>query len=266
MIIAVANQKGGSGKTTTAVNLGAALAEMGKRVLLVDCDPQANATVALGVDYDLAPSSLADVLEGLPLLEARLTCQAGQASQTGETSAAPGGLWLVPAHPEELATVARRLSAERGDQLILKAKLAPIADQFDFVLLDCPPSLSLLTIAALIAADAILVPVPTEFLSLEGVAQLLDTVDVIKERFNPALRVLGLLAVRYEQRPRGAQVVLERMATLGVPVFETRIRKTVSLSDAPGAGLPVTLYDPTSRGAQDYRAAAQEVLALGVAT
>lgn len=269
MILAIANQKGGTGKTTTTVNLAAALVELRQRVLIVDCDPQANATVALGFDYAEFSPTLADVLEGTPLSEAILTClacltrQACQADETSLATQARQGLHIVPSHPEEVATVARNLSPERGDQLVLRNALREVRDEYDYVFLDCPPALSLLTIAALIAADAVLVPVPTEFLSLEGVGQLLDTVDVIRDRFNPALHVLGLLAVRYEVRPRGAQVVVQRLAEFGVPVFETRVRKTVALSDAPGAGVPIMLYDPSSRGALDYRALAQEVLSHG---
>ena len=246
--IAVANQKGGSGKTSTSINVGAALADLGCRVLVVDCDPQANATVSLGVDYAELEYSLADLLEGSTVDATRLACQACP------------NLMLLPADPNHLAAAARNLSAERGDQFRLKEALAALSADFDFVLIDCPPSLSILTISALIAADAVLVPVPTEFLSLEGVAQLLDTVDVIRQRFNPELQVLGLLPVRYEVRPRGAQVVLSRLSEFGVPVFETKVRKTVTISDAPGMGLPVTVYDPSSRGAADYRAVAKEVM------
>lgn len=247
--IAIANQKGGSGKTVTTVNVGAALAELGKRILIVDCDPQANATVALGVDYADAEYTFADVLEGTSIKMACLACQTCQ------------GLFIVPSHPHEVATASRSLSAEHGDQLRIREALKDTAADYDFVLLDCPPSLSILTISALIAADAVLVPVPTEFLSLEGVAQLVDTVDVIRRRFNASLRIMGLLPVRYESRPRGAQVVLSRLAEFGVPVFSTCVRKTVAIADAPGAGLPVTVYDSSSRGAADYRAVAQEVLA-----
>jgi len=248
-VIAVANQKGGTGKTATAVNIGAALAELGQRVLLVDCDPQANATVSLGVDYEQVSLSVAEVLNGEPARLDRLL--------------SVHGLSLLPSHPHALASVARSLSAERGDQMRLRESLASLLREFDFVFLDCPPTLSLLTIAALTAATEVLIPVPTEFLSLEGVAQLLDTVEVVTRRFNPGLRVLGILPVRYESRPTGAQVVLRRLGSFEVPVFEAKVRKSVRISDAPGAGMPVTVYDGRSSAAEDYRAAAREVLCRG---
>lgn len=257
MILAITNQKGGTAKTTTAVNLSAAVAERGLRVLLVDADPQGNATVALGVDAERVAFTLADVLGGAPITEACLTSLTSQACLTSQTR-----LFLLPSHPDAVGAAAARLSAERGDQLILREALSPLANDFACILIDCPPSLSLLTIAALIAADQVLVPTPTEFLSLEGVAQLLDTVDVIRDRFNPHLSVMGLLPVRHEARPRGSQAVLERLHQFGVPVLRTIIRKNVHLSDAAGAGQPVIEYDSASRGAEDHRALAEEVLAL----
>lgn len=250
-VIALANQKGGTGKTTCTVNIGAALAALGQRVLVVDCDPQANATVSLGIDYDEAPVSLAEVLDGA---EARM-----------DALVPAHGLYLLPSHPNALASVARGLSAERGDQLRLREALAPLFSSFDYVLLDCPPTLSILTLAALVAATELLVPVPTEFLSLEGVAQLLETVEVIQRRFNPRLRVLGLLPVRYESRPTSPRVVMERMEAFGVPLFASRVRKSVRIADAPGAGMPVLQYDPRSAAAEDYMAVAKEVIERGEA-
>jgi len=197
----------------------------------------------------------------MAISEARLACQGCQADQMGQTSRIASELHMIPSHPDEVATVARGLSAERGDQMVLKEAIAPIRTGHGFVLLDCPPSLSLLTISAPIAADAVLVPVPTELLSLGGVAQLLHTVEIIRDRFNPALRIPGVLPVRYEVKPRGAQVVLKRLGELGVPVFNTRVGKTVTIADAPGARPPITLYDASSRGARDYRELAREVLA-----
>ena len=247
MTVAIANQKGGTGKTTTAVTIGAALAEMGRRVLIVDLDPQANATTALGVDYTELALSLADVLEG--------DCVAREACLACQTN-----LTLLPAHPTDLASVARHLAPERGDQLRIREILEPLAGDYDFIILDCPPALSLLTIGALIAADGVLVPVPTEFLSLEGVAQLLDTVDVVRDRFNADLHVLGLLAVRHEARTIAGRQVYKLLRDFGVPVFASTIRRSVVVSTAPGAGLPLAQYDPAADAARDYRAAAQEVL------
>ncbi|MCX7597603.1 MAG: ParA family protein [Armatimonadetes bacterium] len=252
-VIAVANQKGGTGKTTTAVNLSVCLAEGGLRVLLVDADSQANATLSLGVDYTALERSMYDVLaEGVPLGEI--------------VRATDWGVVLAPA-TLALATAEMMLfTAFRREQVLADA-LAPLlgGDEepvFDVVIVDCPPSLGLLSINGLVAADWLIAPVPTEALALEGVGQLLQSVEVVQRRLNPRLRVMGLLATRFDPRERLAHEALERLrADYGQPVFETVIRKNVRLAEAPAFGQPVTVYAPGSAGAEDYRRLAREVAA-----
>lgn len=250
-VIAVANQKGGTGKTTTAVNLSVCLAEGGLRVLLVDTDSQANATLSLGVDYTALERSMYDVLvDGMPLGE--VVC------------VTDWGVVLAPA-TLTLATAEMMLfGAFRREQALADA-LAPLVGEdeepvFDVVVLDCPPSLGLLAINGLVAAHWLIAPVPTEALSLEGVGQLLQSVDVVQRKLNPRLKVMGLLATRFDPRERLAHEALERLrADYGQPVFETVIRKNVRLAEAPAFGQPVTVYAPASAGAEDYRRLAREV-------
>jgi len=276
VIIAIANQKGGTGKTTSAVNLAGALAAIGRSVLLLDCDPQANATVALGHDYNDVPHTLADVLAGLPITQATLNCQAVQnALNARSAQAAPdvlnaqnvaGVLHLVPSHVASLANAERNINAERGDQFRLREALTGIRNRYHYILLDCPPSLSGLTISCLIAAQHLLIPVPCEFLPIEGVGQLLETVDQVRRYFNPTLSVVGILPVRYDGRLVSAQVVLGMLEGFGVPVLQTRIRATVRITEAQGAQEPIGVYDPDGYGAQDYTAAAAELEAMLCAT
>lgn len=250
-VIAVANQKGGTGKTTTAVNLSVCLAEGGLRVLLVDADSQANATLSLGIDYITLERSLYDVLvEGVPLGE--IVC------------ATDWGVVLAPA-TLALATAEMMLfTAFRREQVLADA-LEPLlgGDEepvFDVVVVDCPPSLGLLSINGLVAADWLIAPVPTEALALEGVGQLLQSVSVVQKRLNPGLKVMGLLATRFDPRERLAHDALERLRSdYGQPVFNTVIRKNVRLAEAPAFGQPVTVYAPGSAGAEDYRRLAREV-------
>jgi len=246
-VVAVANQKGGTGKTTTVVNLGVALGEAGQRVLVVDADPQCNATMWLGVDYSAVTPSTADVfLDGM---------------EVGETVVSTAfGVDLAPA-TVDLAAAEMELASRPDRGTILRAALRGVGRRYDQILLDCPPGLGLLTVNGLAAADELIVPVPTEALGLEGVGQLQETVSRVRRQLNRRLRVLGLLATRYDQRERVAQEVVERLRSdYGEPVFTTVIRRNVRLSEAPAFQEPITRYSPQSRGAQDYRALAQEVL------
>ncbi len=247
-ILAIANQKGGTGKTTTSVNLAVCLAELGRRILLVDADPQANATLCLGIDYAALERSMYDVLaEGASLASVLCPTEFG-------VTLAPSTL--------ALATAEMLLFTALSREHVLAESLAGV-DGYDLILIDCPPSLGLLAINGMVAADYVMAPVPTEALALEGVGQLLQSVEVVQRKLNQRLRVLGLLATRFDPRERLAHDALERLRTdYGQPIFETVIRKNVRLAEAPAYGRPITAYAPQSPGAADYRALAKEIAAM----
>jgi chromosome partitioning protein len=250
-IIAVTNQKGGVGKTTTAVNLAACLAEAGTRVLLVDLDPQANATSGLGGHVDEPARSSYGMLGGAAAL----------AEATRPT--AVEGLSLVPASPD-LAGAVVELAGAGDNDFVLRKALRGSTDGYDFVFVDCPPSLGVLTINALVAADEVLVPVQAEYYALEGLAQLLDTIALVRERLNPRLEILGVLLTMLDGRTRlSREVAHEVRSTLGAHVFDVTIPRNVRLSEAPSHGLPVSRYDPTCSGCDAYFDLAKEVVSRG---
>ena len=247
-IIAVVNQKGGVGKTTTTVNLTAALAALGKKVLLCDFDPQANATSGMGVDKNTASPNVYDVLIN------------GADPKRGVVSTRYGD--VLPSN-KALAGAGIEMIGIEGREKLLKTALDALAPGYDFILIDCPPSLELLTVNALCAAQTLLVPVQCEYYALEGLSDLLATVRIVKRGLNPKLGLEGVLLTMFDSRTNlSLQVAAEVKRHFPGQVYATVIPRNVRLSEAPSHGKPVTAYDPFSRGAEAYTALAQEMIAI----
>jgi len=250
-IMAIINQKGGVGKSTTAINLSAALGEMGKQVLLVDLDPQGNATSGLGIEKGQLNACIYDVLlNDVPIEQAIIpdVCK---------------GLDLVPA-TINLAGAEVELVSEMARENRLKDAVGSLRGKYDYIFIDCPPSLGLLTVNALVGADKLIIPIQTEFYALEGVTKLLESMKRVKSRLNPSLDIFGILLTMYDGRTTlSRQVAAEVRNYFGDQVFETIIPRTVKLSEAPSYGMPITQYDPSGKGAAAYSELAKEVVNRG---
>jgi chromosome partitioning protein len=247
-IFCIANQKGGVGKTTTAVNLAAGLAQIGQRVLLVDLDPQGNATMGSGIDKRTLTLNVYDVLlENATIAEARLRSE-------------KGGYDVLGANRELAGAEVELVALERRDKR-LKAALKPANDDYDFVLIDCPPSLSLLTLNGLCSAHGVVVPMQCEYFALEGLSDLVNTIKQVHAKLNPELEIIGLLRVMFDPRITLQQQVSEQLKShFGPKVFDAVIPRNVRLAEAPSYGLPGVVFDPASKGAQAFVAFAKEMV------
>ena len=251
--IAISNQKGGVGKTTTAVSLSVALARQGKRVLLIDADSQADATKYLGVEN---PDELQNTLStAMHCIINDLPYKTGEYIQSH-----PEGLDFVPSSID-LSSVEVELVNAMSRERILKTFLDDVRGKYDYVLIDCPPSLSLLTINALVAADTVLVPIQCEYYALEGLSQLIHTINLVKERLNPNLNIDGVVFTMYDSRTNLSMQVVENVKqNLNQKVYNTLIPRNIRLAEAPSYGMPINMYDPKSAGAEAYMQLAEEVI------
>ena len=247
-IIALANQKGGVGKTTTSMNRAASLATLEKKVLLIDADPQANSSSGLGIDPKEIDCSIYDVLmNGKDVREAIYTCDIE-------------GLDIIPAHIDLVGAEIEMLNLKNREK-VLRNLLEPVVQDYDFILIDCSPSLGLITVNALTAANSVIIPVQCEYFALEGISKLLNTIKIVKAKLNPALEIEGFLLTMYDSRLRLANLIYDEVKRhFKELVFKTVIQRNVKLSEAPSHGLPAILYDADSAGAKAHLALAKELL------
>lgn len=248
-IIALANQKGGVGKTTTAMNLAASLATLEKSVLLIDIDPQANASSGLGVNLNEVEGSIYEcIIDNTDIHEAIYTTDIE-------------GLDIVPSHINLVGAEIEMLNLKNREK-VLKKILEPVKDEYDYILIDCSPSLGLITVNALTASDSVIVPVQCEYFALEGIAKLLNTIKIIKSKLNPDLEIEGFLLTMYDSRLRLANQIYDEVKRhFQELVFKTVVQRNVKLSESPSHGLPVILYDANSAGSKNHLALAKEIIA-----
>ena len=250
-IIAVANQKGGVGKTTTAINLSSCLSALGKRVLAIDMDPQGNMTSGLGVDKDNVEKTVYDLIIGRATVEECLCKEVFE------------NLDLLPTNIDLSAAEIELIGVE-NKEFIIRDEVAKIRGNYDFVIVDCPPSLSMLTINAMTTADTVLVPIQCEYYALEGLSQLMHTIDLVKERLNPDLEMEGVVFTMYNARTNLSLQVVENVKdNLDQIIYKTIIPRNIRLAEAPSHGLPINIYDPKSSGAESYMLLAEEVIHKG---
>ncbi len=247
-VIAIANQKGGVGKTTTSINLSAALAEKGKKVLVIDADPQGNTTSGFGIEKNELENTIYELLLG--------ECSVGDCIIKDAAS----GVSVLPSNVNLAAVEVELIDADKRE-FILKKEIDWIRDDYDFIIIDCPPSLSMLTVNAMTTADSVLVPIQCEYYALEGLSQLIYTVNLVKERLNPELKIEGVVFTMYDARTNlSTQVVDNVKSVLNQKIFDTVIPRNVRLAEAPSFGMPINKYDPKSAGAESYLALAEEVI------
>lgn len=247
-VISIANQKGGVGKTTTSINLSAALAEKGKKVLVIDADPQGNTTSGFGIEKNELDNTIYELLLG--------ECSV---SDCVIKDAVPG-VSVIPSNVNLAAVEIELIDADKREY-ILKKEIDWVRDEYDFIMIDCPPSLSMLTVNAMTASDTVLVPIQCEYYALEGLSQLIHTVNLVKERLNPELNMEGVVFTMYDARTNlSLQVVENVKSVLKQKIFDTVIPRNVRLAEAPSYGMPINKYDPKSAGAESYAALADEVI------